>query len=188
MKHLKVGDTVPKFRVKDQNGNLFSPTQLKTGKWALYFYPKDLTPGCINQACNLKDNFNTLLQKGIRVAGVSMDTEKLHQRFIDKYELPFPLLADTDRKVIDAFGVWGEKKFMGRVYDGIHRTTFLIQKGIIIGIIERPKTKYHAEEILEVFNRHKDLKTQGVAIKKHNVNSLRTSANNFVTSNSSKIT
>ncbi|MGV3630431.1 MAG: thioredoxin-dependent thiol peroxidase [Bacteroidota bacterium] len=163
MKHLKVGDPVPKFRAKDQNGNAFSSAQLKTRKWVLYFYPKDLTPGCINQACNLRDNHNALLLKGIQVAGISMDTEKLHQRFIQKYDLPFTLLADTDRKVIDAFGVWGEKKFMGKIYDGIHRTTFLINKGIIIGIIERPKTKYHAEEILAIF---KDAKKEKFSQRK----------------------
>lgn len=151
MRHLKVGDPIPSFNVKDQDGKPFSSARLNSKKWVLYFYPKDLTPGCINQACNLRDNYNALLLKGIQVAGVSMDTEKLHQRFIHKHDLPFTLLADTDRKVIEAFGVWGEKKFMGKIYDGIHRTTFLIKKGIIVGIIERPKTKYHAEEILAMF-------------------------------------
>ena len=154
MKHLKVGDPIPEFRAKDQDGNSFSSARMKTKKWVLYFYPKDLTPGCTNQACNLRDNFDLLLNKGIRVAGVSMDTEKLHQRFIGKHDLPFTLLSDTERTVIDAFGVWGEKKFMGKIYDGIHRTTFLIKRGIIVGIIERPKTKDHSAEILEIFSKN----------------------------------
>jgi len=149
MTHLKEGDKAPPFKGKDQNGQLHSLKAYKGKKLVVYIYPKDNTPACINQACNLRDHYSTFLKQGYTVLGVSMDTEQMHQRFIAKYELPFPLLADTDRKIIDAFGVWGEKKFMGRIYDGIHRTTFVInEKGTIERIIRKPKTKYHAEEIL----------------------------------------
>ena len=152
MTHLKVGGPIPEFKAKDQNGEVFSSGEMKGRKWVLYFYPRDLTPACTVQACNLRDNYQTLRDQGIDVVGVSMDQEQKHQRFIFKYKLPFTLLADADKKVIGAFGVWGEKKFMGRVYDGIHRTSFLIdEKGKIAGIIERPKTKNHAEEILQLF-------------------------------------
>ncbi len=152
MKHLKIGDAAPSFSAKDQNGNLISSEGFKGKKLVIYFYPKDMTPGCTNQACNLRDNYQVLQDKGIQILGVSADDEKRHQKFIDKYDLPFPLLADTDHEVIKAFGVWGEKKFMGKVYDGIHRTTFLINEdGNIHSIIEKPKVKAHAEEILELF-------------------------------------
>ena len=149
MTHLKEGDKAPSFKGKDQNGQLHSLKAYKGKKLVVYIYPKDNTPACINQACNLRDHYSTFLKQGYAVLGVSMDTEQMHQKFIAKYELPFQLLADTDRKIIDAFGVWGEKKFMGRIYDGIHRTTFVInEKGTIERIIRKPKTKYHAEEIL----------------------------------------
>lgn len=152
MKHLKIGDFAPEFQSIDQNGTVFSSKELKGKKWVIYFYPKDLTPTCINQACNIRDNYDVLKEKGITVIGINADTEKLHQRFIKKYDLPFPLLVDTDKKVIEAFGVWGEKKFMGRTFDGIHRTTFIMnEENKIIGIIEKPKTKDHTREILDVY-------------------------------------
>jgi peroxiredoxin Q/BCP len=152
MKHLKIGDQAPKFEAKNQLGEIIKSTDFQGKKWAIYFYPKDLTPGCTTQACNIRDNYYILKEKGISIIGVSMDDERLHQRFIDKFDLPFPLISDIDKKVIELFGVWGTKKFMGKVYDGIHRTTFIInEKNIIIGIIEKPKTKVHSEEILEIF-------------------------------------
>lgn len=149
MTHLKEGDKAPAFKGKDKDGQLHTLKAYKGKKLVVYIYPKDNTPACINQACNLRDHYSTFLSKGYAVLGVSMDTEQTHGKFSAKYELPFPLLADTDRKIIDAFGVWGEKKFMGRIYDGIHRTTFVInEKGVIERIIRKPKTKQHAEEIL----------------------------------------
>ncbi len=149
MTHLKEGDKAPAFKGTDQNGQLHSLKAYKGKKLVVYIYPKDNTPACINQACNLRDHYSTFLKEGYMVLGVSMDTEQMHHKFSAKYDLPFPLLADTKRKIIDAFGVWGEKKFMGRIYDGIHRTTFVIdEKGKIERIIRKPKTKQHAEEIL----------------------------------------
>lgn len=153
MTTLKPGDRAPKFEGTDQSGNVHRLKDYKGKKLIVYFYPKDNTPACINQACSLRDNYDALLQKGYSLLGVSMDTAQMHQRFIDRNSLPFPLIVDTDRKMIDAFGVWGEKKFMGRIYDGIHRTTFIINpKGMIEHIIERPKTKIHGEEILALDN------------------------------------
>jgi peroxiredoxin Q/BCP len=152
MKHLKTGDQAPKFEAKNQNGEIIKSSEFQGKKWVIYFYPKDLTPGCTTQACNIRDNYSILQEKGISIVGVSMDDERLHQRFIEKFDLPFPLISDADKKVIELFGVWGTKKFMGKIYDGIHRTTFVInEKNTIIGIIEKPKTKTHSEEILEIF-------------------------------------
>ncbi len=153
MKHLKVGDTAPDFTATDQNGKTISLNDFKGKKLAIYFYPKDNTPGCTVQACNLRDNYKLLTDNGIQILGVSADSISSHQKFIDKFTLPFPLIADEDKKVIETFGVWGPKKFMGKEYDGIHRTTFVInEEQEIVGIIEKPKTKAHAEEILEIFN------------------------------------
>jgi peroxiredoxin Q/BCP len=156
MKHLKLNDKAPAFESFDQHGGAFSSTTLIGKKFVLYFYPKDLTPGCTAQACNLRDNYAELQAQGIEIIGVSMDDVNLHTRFINKYELPFTLLADTDRKVIETFGVWGYKKFMGKEYDGIHRTTFVVNEaGTIIGIIDKPNTKDHTREILEIYANHK---------------------------------
>ncbi|WPQ64652.1 thioredoxin-dependent thiol peroxidase [Chitinophaga sancti] len=152
MTHLKEGDKAPVFKGVDQSGNKVSLSDLKGKKVILYFYPKDMTPGCTAQACNLRDNYTALLQKGYAVVGVSTDGEKSHQKFAEKYELPFPLLADEDKKIVEQYGVWGEKKFMGKVYDGTHRTTFLInENGVIDKIISKPDTKNHTEEILEIW-------------------------------------
>lgn len=150
--HLEKGDKAPQFKSKDQDGKTISLSDYEGQKLVVYFYPKDMTPGCTTQACNLKDNYDALKKENIAILGVSADDEKRHQKFIAKHDLPFPLLADTDKEVIKAFGVWGNKKFMGKEYDGIHRTTFLInEKGEIHDIIKKPKTKAHAEEILELF-------------------------------------
>lgn len=150
---LKVNDKVPSFVTKDQEGHEISSQTLKGKKWVLYFYPKDMTPGCINQACNIRDHYEDLKKQGIQIFGVSMDSEKRHQRFVEKYKLPFPLIVDSEKKLIEAFGVWGPKKFMGRTYDGIHRNTFIMnEENTIIGLIEKPKVKDHAREILEFYN------------------------------------
>ena len=150
MTTLKKGDKAPKFSAKDENGNIISLSDYKGKKLVLYFYPKDLTPGCTTESCNLRDNYKHMQKKGYDVLGVSADDEKKHQKFIEKHDLPFHLLADTDKKVIKDYGVWGPKKFMGREYDGIHRTTFVIdEKGMIEDVITKVKTKAHAEQILE---------------------------------------
>ncbi|MFK7785060.1 MAG: thioredoxin-dependent thiol peroxidase [Crocinitomicaceae bacterium] len=156
MKHLKISQAAPEFTGKDQNGADISLSDFKGKPVVIYFYPKDNTPGCTTQACNLRDNYSALLAEDIVVIGVSGDDEKSHQKFINKFDLPFPLVADVDKELIQLYGVWGEKKFMGKVYDGIHRTTFILDSShTIIGIIEKPKNKAHAEEILEIFEQNK---------------------------------
>lgn len=151
MTTLKVGDKAPQFEANDQNGNKHNLSAYAGKKLVVYFYPKDNTPGCTQQACNLRDNYADLQAKGYAILGVSMDSAASHNKFIEKYTLPFPLLADTERKVIDAFGVWGPKKFMGKEYDGIHRTTFVIDEaGTITHIFDKPKTKEHGIEILDL--------------------------------------
>ncbi len=151
--HLKEGGKAPDFKAKDQDGNIVSLKDFKGKKLVLYFYPKDDTPGCTNEACNLRDNYAALKKKGYAIVGVSADDEKKHNKFIKKYSLPFPLLADTDKKVIEAYDVWGEKHFMGRTYDGIVRTTFVInEKGKIEKVITAVDTKNHTEQILESSN------------------------------------
>ncbi len=150
MNTLKAGDKVPNFSVKDQDGNTISLTDYNGKKLVVFFYPKADTPGCTAEACNLRDNYNSLQNAGYQLLGVSADHEKKQKKFKDKYEFPFPLLADEDKTVINAFGVWGPKKFMGREYDGIHRMTFLIdENGVVERIIEKVKTKDHAAQILE---------------------------------------
>ena len=150
MTHLKAGDKAPDFSGTDENGNIISLSDFSGKKLILYFYPKDNTPGCTAESCNLRDNYNLMKKQGYEILGVSADSEKKHQNFIAKYDLPFHLLADTDKKVLNAYGVWGPKKFMGRTFDGIHRTTFVIdEKGVIEEVITKVKTKAHAEQILE---------------------------------------
>ena len=153
MNMLKEGDKAPDFGVADQHGVTRQLSEFKGKKIILYFYPKDLTPGCTVESCNLRDNYTDLINKGFEVIGVSADDEKKHNRFIDKHSLPFTLLADVDKKVINAYGVWGPKKFMGREYDGIHRTTFVInENGEIQLVITKVKTKDHTAQILEALN------------------------------------
>lgn len=152
MEHLKVGDKAPSWSGKDQNGKAINQKSYEGKKAVVYFYPKDNTPGCTTQACNIRDNWSELQKKGIEVIGVSADSEKSHQKFVDKFQLPFALVADEQKEMIETFGVWGEKKFMGKIYDGIHRTTFVLDEtGTIKGIIDKPKTKAHTEEILKIF-------------------------------------
>jgi thioredoxin-dependent peroxiredoxin len=149
MTHLKPGDKAPDFKGKDQSGNPIGLSDFKGSRLVLYFYPKDNTPGCTAQACNLRDNYDVLLKQGYKVVGVSADSEKSHVKFIEKYELPFPLIADTEKEILKAFGVWGPKKFMGREFDGVHRTTFIIdEKGVIAEVIEKVDTKNHAAQFL----------------------------------------
>lgn len=149
MMHLKIGDKAPELNVKDQDGILHSLADYKGKKIVLYFYPKDATPGCTAQACNLRDNHNQLRKAGYSIIGVSADNENSHIKFIEKQNLNFPLLADTDKELIKRYGVWGEKQFMGKTYDGIHRTTFVIdENGTIEDIITKVKTKDHAAQLL----------------------------------------
>ena len=146
---LRVGDQAPSFSVEDQKGNIRTLEEFKGSKLVLYFYPKDNTPGCTNQACNLNDNFAKLANEGYTILGVSKDPAKSHLKFIEKFELQFDLLCDEDLSVHNAYGVWGLKKFMGREYDGTHRTTFVIdERGVLEQVIAKPKVKAHAEEIL----------------------------------------
>ena len=150
MKTLKIGDTVPEFSAKDQDGNTIHLSDYKGKKLIVFFYPKASTPGCTVEACNLRDNYAELQAKGYELLGVSADSEKRQTNFRNKYEFPFPLLADEDHTVINTFGVWGEKKFMGKVYDGIHRKTFIVDKnGIVSKVIDKVKTKDHAAQLLE---------------------------------------
>ena len=149
MTTLKIGDKAPDFKAKDQQGNTIQLSDYAGKKLVLFFYPKASTPGCTMEACNLRDNYQTFLAKGYDVLGASADAAKRQQKWIDKHQLPFPLLADEDKTVINAFGVWGEKKFMGRTYDGIHRVTFVIdENGIIEEVITKVKTKVHTAQIL----------------------------------------
>lgn len=149
MTTLKKGDEAPRFEAKDQQGNTIRLQDYLGKKLVLFFYPKASTPGCTAEACDLRDNYQTFLSRGYDILGVSADSAKRQENFKNKYELPFPLLADEDKVVINAFGVWGPKKFMGKEYDGIHRTTFIInENGIIDEVISKVKTKAHAEQIL----------------------------------------
>jgi peroxiredoxin Q/BCP len=154
MTFLKVGQPTPDFRGTDQNGNIISLDMFRGKKLVLYFYPKDSTPGCTAEACNLRDNYHTLLARGLNITGVSADNEKSHKKFSENHQLPFPLLADTEKTIIQAYGVWGEKKFMGKIFNGIHRTTFLIsEEGIIEHIFDKVQTKSHTEQILDFIDK-----------------------------------
>ncbi|PQJ78381.1 thioredoxin-dependent thiol peroxidase [Polaribacter porphyrae] len=149
MTSLKIGDKAPQFEAKDQDGNSIKLEDYKGKKLVLFFYPKASTPGCTAEACNLSDNYKSFVAKGYDVLGVSADSAKRQSNFKNKYDFPYPLLADEDKAVIEAFGVWGPKKFMGREYDGIHRTTFVIdENGLIEEVITKVKTKAHTEQIL----------------------------------------
>lgn len=149
--NLKAGDKAPDFSGSIQSGETVSLSDFSGKKLILFFYPKDNTPGCTLEACNLRDNYDDLRAAGFELLGVSPDSEKKHQNFIKKFSLPFPLLADTEQETMQAYGVWGPKKFMGRSYIGVHRTTFVIdEQGIIEAVIEKVKTKDHTRQILEV--------------------------------------
>ncbi len=146
---LKEGSKAPIFKAVDQDGKPISLADYKGKKVILYFYPKDDTPTCTDQACNLRDNYSVLLKKGYQVIGVSTDSVKSHKKFEQKNKLPFPLVSDEDKKIVDKYNLWGEKKIMGHTYMGTTRTTFLIDEtGKIVKIIEKPQSKNHTEEIL----------------------------------------
>ena len=149
---LEPGDKAPAFSEKDTEGNLINLKDFKGKKLALYFYPQDDTPACTTQACNIRDNFSLLKKEGIEIIGVSPDSAESHKNFSKKYNLPFILIPDPEHKIINKYGVWGEKNMYGKIYEGLLRTTFLIdEKGIIQKIIKRPKNKAHAEEIIQKF-------------------------------------
>ncbi|MFN7539006.1 MAG: thioredoxin-dependent thiol peroxidase, partial [Bacteroidota bacterium] len=146
---LKEGGKAPAFKGVDQNGQPISLADFKGKKVILYFYPKDDTPGCTTQACNLRDNYKALIKKGFQVIGVSVDDVKSHKKFETKHALPFPLVADADKSIVTKYNLWGEKKFMGKTYMGTTRTTFLIDEaGKIVKIINKPDTANHTEEVL----------------------------------------
>ncbi|MBT4352892.1 thioredoxin-dependent thiol peroxidase [archaeon] len=152
MKDLKIGDSAPDFKLSDKEGKLFRLSDFKGKKVAIYFYPKDNTPGCTKQACNIRDNFSVLEKEGIIIIGISIDDEKSHEKFVDKYNLPFILLSDKEKEVVNKYGVYGEKSFMGKKYFGTSRKTFLIdEEGEIVHIIEKPKVSNHAQEIIDCF-------------------------------------
>ena len=149
---IKIGDTIPLLSGTDQNSKQVDFKSFLGKKTVIYFYPKDDTPGCTTQACNIRDNYAALNENEIQIIGISADSEASHLKFTNKYQLPFQLIADHSKEIINAFGVWGEKKFMGKVYDGIHRTTFLIdEEGIVVGVITKPNTKDHVNEICQLF-------------------------------------
>ena len=150
MTTLKKGDKAPQFSALDQDNKVHKLEDYKGKKLVIFFYPKANTPGCTAEACDLRDNYNRFLDNNYQILGVSADSAKAQGKFKDKFSFPFPLLADEDKAVIEAFGVWGPKKFMGKQYDGIHRTTFIIdENGIIENIITDVKTKAHAAQILD---------------------------------------
>lgn len=149
---LHQGTAAPDFSVKDQDGNTISLKDFKGQKVVLYFYPKDDTPGCTAQACNLRDNIAGLKKAGINVLGISTDSEQSHKKFEAKFSLPFPLLADVDKKIVGDYGVWGEKKMFGKAYMGTNRVTYLInENGMIDHVIEQVDTKDHTAQILALW-------------------------------------
>jgi peroxiredoxin Q/BCP len=150
MTNLKEGEQAPAFEGVDQNGSNVALRDYRGRKVVLYFYPKDDTPRCTAQACNLRDNYSELISNGFQVIGVSTDSVKKHKKFENKYQLPFPLIADEDRKIVESYNVWGEKKFMGRTFDGTLRTTFLIdEEGKIKKIITKPDTQNHFRQVMD---------------------------------------
>jgi len=149
MTELKPGDKAPEFSAKDEQGNTRSLSDYKGKKLVVFFYPRANTPGCTAEACNLNDNYDRFQEKGYDILGVSADSQKKQSNFKNKFDFKYPLLADEDKEVINAFGVWGPKKFMGKEYDGIHRTTFVIdENGLIEDVITKVKTKAHTDQIL----------------------------------------
>ena len=150
MFHFKEGDKAPDFAVPNQHGEIIKLSDFKGKRLIIFFYPKDLTPGCTLESCNLRDNYEKLKSLDFEIVGVSADDEKKHTRFIEKFSLPYDLLADVNKVMLNAYGVWGEKKFMGRTFDGIHRTTFIVDKeGNVEKIINKVKTINHTNQILE---------------------------------------
>ena len=152
MAQLKEGMKAPAFEGTDQNGKMIRLSDYYGKKVVLYFYPKDNTPGCTAESCNLRDNYKSMQKEGFEVIGVSMDSEKSHKNFASKYSLPFPLIADTEKKIITDYGVWKEKSLYGKTFLGIARTTFIIdEKGVIEKIISKVETKSHSEQIFKMY-------------------------------------
>jgi thioredoxin-dependent peroxiredoxin len=150
MAYLNEGDTAPAFTTKNQDGKEISLSDYKGKKVILYFYPKDDTPGCTAEACNLRDNYDDLIEKGYEIIGVSPDAEASHTKFITKYELQFNLLADPDKEILKAYGAWGLKKMYGKEYEGVLRTTYVIdEEGSIARVFKKVDTKNHTEQILK---------------------------------------
>lgn len=153
MTHLSEGDKAPDFTTSDQNGNEVKLEDFKGKKVVLYFYPRDNTPGCTTEACNLRDNYDALKKQGFEILGISPDSEASHKKFGAKHDLPFALLSDPDKQIMNAYGVWGEKKMYGKTYEGVHRTTFIIdEEGAIEKVFKKVKTKDHSNQI---FNEYK---------------------------------
>ena len=154
MSQLKAGDKAPEFTAKDQDGKQISLADFKGKTVILYFYPQDSTPTCTVEACDFRDNYQSLLSKGFQVLGVSADDEKSHQKFVKKHSLPFPLIADTDRKIIEAYGVWGHKKLFGKEYMGILRTTFIIDgEGKIAHVIDKVTSATASQQVLDLIEK-----------------------------------
>jgi peroxiredoxin Q/BCP len=154
MTELQEGKKAPAFSGLDQNGNKVALKDFLGRKVVLYFYPKDDTPGCTAQACNLRDHYSELLQQGFQVIGISTDNVKSHKKFETKFNLPFPLIADEDQAIVQKYGVWGEKQFMGRKFIGTHRTTFLIDEtGKIKKVITKPDTKNQTQQVLKEWDK-----------------------------------
>jgi len=154
MSNLKEGQKAPDFEAKDHNGKVIRLSGFMGKKVILYFYPKDNTPGCTAEACNLRDNYTELINRGFAILGVSPDSEKSHQGFSSKYSLPFPLIADPEKNIMKMFGTWGEKKMYGKTVTGVLRTTFIIdEKGIIEKIIRKVDTANHTEQILKLYEK-----------------------------------
>ncbi len=148
--NIEIGKKVPAFALEDEKGNLVSDSSLMGEKYILFFYPKDDSPGCTKEACSIRDNYRALSKKGYKIFGISPDKAKKHQKFIDKYEFQYPLLADTEKEMINAFGLWGPKKFMGREITGVYRTTVIVnEEGLVDHIIEKVITKAHGQQLLE---------------------------------------
>jgi thioredoxin-dependent peroxiredoxin len=151
--HLVIGDAAPDFQLSDQHGDLHTLSSFRGKQIILYFYPKDNTPGCTAQSCNLAENYSLFISKGIQTVGVSNDSEKSHLKFAKKYKLPFILLADTDKKMVTDYGVYGEKVLFGKKYNGIHRTTFIIDpEGIITDVLTDIDTRDHSTQIINKLN------------------------------------
>lgn len=148
--NISIGKAIPSFSLENQNEEIISNESLLGSKYLLFFYPKDDSPGCTKEACSIRDNFKKISAKGYKIFGISPDKTTKHKKFIDKYEFQYDLLADTEKEMLHAFGLWGPKKFMGREIVGVYRTTILVnEKGIVDSIIEKVKTKIHGEQILE---------------------------------------
>lgn len=153
MKKLSAGDSIPDISLLSSNGNSVSLQSFRGKKLILFFYPKDMTPGCTAEACNLRDNYVILQSKGFEIIGISTDSVASHTKFADKYQLPYLLLSDVNKEAVNAFGVWGEKKFMGKTYNGTFRTTFIVdENGVILNRIEKVDTKNHTQQILKLIS------------------------------------